>query len=479
MGATSFPAAVHARRRPYGPTSPPPEDLNDLSSPPWSAAAATPAALWTPALPVSPTLGLPDAAVLGMAATALAAACFFAVLRSALLHSVPRRVLAVGPGRRDAASDVRRDRLAPLLERAEPLATSASVFEITAQILFVAFVFDLSSAAAGHPLLLAIAVSAPLLVFASQVLPGALRGDRSDALLRAVLPGFELAQKPLAAVLYGLEAARRALLRVLGIRERPRSARRIVEGLRDVIEESDLHGELSETERELIENVIEFHDVGVVELMTPRTELQAVEVDQGLEEVMRTIARTGHVRIPVYERSLDSVLGLVHAEDVIRRLGEGPRTGPLRPLLRPVAFVPETKRVSELLREFRRDGQKLAVVIDEYGGTAGLITLDDILTGILGDVGGGFDRELTPIRSLADGSAEVRASAHVSDVNEELDLRLPEQEDYGTLAGFVLAEFGRLPRRGESFVKDDVEFLVTEASDRRVLTVRVRRLQPH
>ena len=448
----------------------PPNPSNEeaLTFPTLAAPGLVPAA-------VPPTfLPLTDPTVLALAAAALLATGFFAVLRSALLHSVPGRVLE------RAASPRERARLAPLLEHAEPLATSASIFQIASQILFVVLVLDLSSGTGWHPLLVAIVTSAPLLVFAGEVLPGALRGERSDALLRRVLPAFDLLQKPLAALIYGLEAARRTLMRLFRVPERPRATRRIVEDLRNVIEESDLEGELSATERELIENVVEFHDVDVAELMTPRTELEAVEVGAGLDEVMRTIARTGHTRIPIYEKSLDTILGLVHAQDVIQRLSEGTADGDVRSLLRPVGFVPETKRVSELLREFRRDRRKTAVVIDEYGGTAGLVTLGDIVTEIVGDMRGELGEDAPdPIRCLEDGTAEVRASAHVSDVNEELELDLPEEEDYETLAGFVLAELGRFPRRGESFVRGDVEFVVTEASDRRVLSVRVRKLEPH
>ena len=144
--------------------------------------------------------------------------------------------------------------------------------------------------------------------------------------------------------------------------------------------------------------------------------------------------------------------------------------------MRPAVFVPETKLISELLQEFRRDKQKIAIVLDEYGGTAGLVTMGDILAEIVGEMGDEFDAEEEAIRILEDGVAEVQASERVSEVNEALDLNLPEEEDYETLAGFVLAHLGRFPKAGEVFVADDVEYTVTEANDRRVLGMRVRKL---
>jgi CBS domain containing-hemolysin-like protein len=404
---------------------------------------------------------------------ALLATSFFAVLRSALLHSVPARVL-------EHSAEEPRRRLAPLLERAEALAISASIFEITFQALFLVGVLRLIDALEWLSLAIAILVSVPLLVFASESLPMALRGDRSDALLRAVLPTFDFVQKPLAALIYGMEALQRGVMRLFRIPEKPRSARRIVEVLRDVIEESDIEGELHETERELIENVVEFHDVDVAEVMTPRTELSAVEVESGVQAVIGVIAETGHTRIPVYASSLDSILGLAYAQDVIELVSrDALEACDLRGILRPVSFVPETKRVTELLTEFRRDKQKTAVVVDEYGGTAGLVSMGDIVAEIVGDMRQELGEDApAQIRRLEDGTVEILAGMRVSEVNEELELDLPEEEDYETLAGFVLSEFGRFPKRDESFVKNEIEFQVVEASDRRVLVVRVRRLEP-
>ena len=423
-------------------------------------------------------LAVEEMALLALGALALTAA--FALLRAALLHSVPSRVLELAEG------EERRKKLRPLLERAEPLATSASVYWITCQILFVVFVWVLVGEVLGGEGLskssmgLSLVITVPLLVIAGEFLPAVLRGERSDRMLARALPTFEFVQRPLAALILGLEATRRILMRLLRIPQRPPSTREIVEGLRAVIEDSERRSDLAESEREIIENALGFHDVDVAQVMTPRTEIQAVELEEGVQEVVRLIAETGHGRIPVYERTLDRIVGVAYAQEILQAIARGEiQTRDLRSLLRPVLFVPETKLASELLSEFRRSHQKIAVVLDEYGGTAGLVTMGDIVIELVGDMPGELGRsEPEPIARLADGRIEVLGTTRVSEVNEELGLELPEEEDYETLAGYVLSELGRFPRRGEAFERDGALFTVVEANDRRVLRVEIRLPEP-
>ncbi|MEM7308535.1 MAG: hemolysin family protein [Planctomycetota bacterium] len=431
------------------------------------------AAIPLPVPPAEIPLGTPEA--IGLAALALFFSGLFAMVRSALLHSVPGRVLA------RAETDDDRARLRPLLGKADALRTSASTYTITSQMAFLILVLGLvfRDDFTWPRLVVALLSTVPVLVFVSEVLPATLRGSKQDALLVRFLPLFHVLQLPLAAPVYGLEVTRRWTMRLLRIPERPKSAREIVEGLRDVIEESDLKGDLGETEKEIIENAVEFQDVDVAEVMTPRTEVSAVELSCSLGEVAQIVSEGGHGRIPVYEGNLDAVVGVVSARDVIRVLAEqgGLERCALGEVMRPAVFVPETKLISELLQEFRRDKQKIAIVLDEYGGTAGLVTMGDILAEIVGEMGDEFDAtEDEPIRVLDEGLAEVQASARVSEVNETLALDLPEEEDYETLAGYVLAQLGRFPKSGEAFLADDVEYTVTDANDRRVLRVRVRKL---
>jgi putative hemolysin len=409
-------------------------------------------------------------------AAALLLASFFATLRLALQHSLPERVLA----RTD--NEKKRERLRPLLERVGPLATSAGVLKLAADVVFVALVLwvvvgdatlSLSKAATA----LAIAVAS--LLFATELVPAAVAQRWGDRILLGLLRPFHVLQLPLRAVVVSLEALRGALHRLFGLPDSPGDSRQIVEGLREVIQDAEVSGGLDETERELIENVMEFRDVDVAAVMTPRTEIHGVAVGDDLLAVARKVTACGHSRLPVYEDSLDTILGTISARDVVQVVAESGGAGEaeldLRALMRPAYFVPETKRISELLAEFRREKTKIAVVLDEYGGTAGLVTLADITGELVGDVLDEFDEDEDPaFHRHDDGSVEIDASEHVSDVNEELDTDIPDTEDYETLGGFVLAELGHFPKQGESFERDGFTYTVTEASDRRVLRVRVQ-----
>ncbi len=420
-------------------------------------------------MPLSASLGDWEIALLALVALVLTGG--FAVLRAALLHSVPDRVLE------EAGSDADRERLRPLLGRAEQLATSASVLAISFQILFVVLVLamvgeDFSAAPMG----VSLAISVPLLVFATEVVPHMVAGERSDRLLCRVLPGFDLLQSPLALLALGLDGLRKLLMRLLRIPEPAQAVRSIVEDLRDVIVDSDRADPLREEERELIENVVEFYDVDVAEIMTPRTEMTAVEIDEGFAALVNVFAESGHARIPVYEKNLDHIVGIAYAHKILRlAAGGAPADGPLRELLEPVGFVPETKLVSELLKEFRTAKRKIAVVLDEYGGTAGVVTVSDVIAELVGDMTEEIGEPAPePIRRRADGSIEVEGSTRVSEVNEELELSFPEEEDYETLAGFVLAQLGRFPKVGERLHWDGVQVEVTSANDRRVLELLLR-----
>lgn len=400
-------------------------------------------------------------------------AAAFATLRKSLQRTVGSRILG------SVSDPAERERLAPLLAETDLLQTSAGVFEVASRAAFAALVVRALSRASGEigwlEVGLTIVISVPILLLGCDALATALAVRRGEAIVRAALPPFHLLHLPLRWAVRGLEAAKGALMRVVGLRQNPSDARRIVEGLREVIEESDLSRELDDTEREIISNVMEFRDVDVAAIMTPRTEVIGIEVGESLEEATRVLAESGHSRIPVFEGTLDTIIGVLTARDVVLAAAEKSASGGLRAWLRPAFFVPETKPISELLTEMRREKLKIAIVLDEYGGTAGIVTVGDILREIVGDIGDESDEpEAQPIRRLPDGSAEVDATLHVSEVNKELEIGIPEGEDYETLAGFVLSELGRFPKRGESFAALGQEYVILEANDRRVLKVQIR-----
>jgi CBS domain containing-hemolysin-like protein len=412
-----------------------------------------------------------EAVLWTLAALLLTAA--FATLRRALAHSHPDRILD------RARNEDHRRRLEPLLGRADSLATSASLFKITFELAFIALVLDLTSGEA--PLTwphfaLTLAITAPSLLLLAEGLPAALARRFGDDLLLRTLGPFHVFQWPLAGPVALLDGLRRTLLRVLGLPVATDSARRIVEGLREVIEENADASELDETEREFLENVMEFRDVDVAAIMTPRTEIHGVNVESNLRDAVILAANSGHSRIPVFEDSPDSIIGTIEARDILQILARDAfATTTLRDILHPAFFTPETRHLSDLVDDFRREKVKMAIVLDEYGGTAGLVTLGDVVSEVFGEIADDFDEEEpAALRILADGMAEVMGNLRVAEVNEALDLAIPEEEDFETLAGYVLSELGHFPKPGESFTRGDVTYSILEANDRRVLRVAIR-----
>lgn len=433
-------------------------------NPSTTAATIAAAALPLPGLD-SPQLG-------GLALTLLALSALFATLRAGLLRVSPARILAC------AQSDSKRERLEQLMRRSAPLSTSANVLKLTCDLSFTGCVFLLLSEPkdAGQDVILALLLSVPLILLATELLPSIFVRAAGPGILAKSLPFFDVVQLPIAALTWLLLRIQSTLLGLMGQEQDARQ--RLMDDLREVVEDGKLEGDLHESERELIENVMEFRDVDVAEIMTPRTELSAVEVDSGIQAAIETVARDGHSRIPVYRGTPDTIVGIFVARDVINMMAEnGFQEVRLEEVLRPAFFVPETKLVSELLSEFRRDRLKVAIVLDEYGGTAGLVSMGDILGELVGDIPDEFDlEEPEPIHHVHAGKADVDASLRVSEVNEELELGLPEDADYETLAGFVLSKLGHFPKSGESFQDGDIEYTVLEANDRRVIKMRVERL---
>ena len=412
---------------------------------------------------------------LGVSALALALALAFAILRRSLAQSTPERVLEGVP------TGERRTALERLLARSDRLTTSAAILELTCALFFSASVVRLVYAEDGHPwrsLAFGTATCVPILWFVTDALPRSLALRVGDPLVRATLRPFRLLQLPVEWLTFGLEAVRRGLLRLFGVHDDPESTRKIVAGLREVIEDADRSGHLDETEREMIGSVMELRDIDAAALMTPRTRMVAADIDEGLPAAAKMLAESGHSRIPVYQGSVDRVIGTLTARDIVQAIASGPlESADFRALLHTPMLVPETTKVRGLVAEMRRQRTELAVVVDDYGGTAGLISIGDIVSELLGEIPDEYDEDApAKVRRLADGAFELDAGLHVSEANAELDLDLPEEADFETLGGFVLAQLGRFPQRGESFENNGFEFRVVDASDRRVLKVRVRKL---
>ena len=232
---------------------------------------------------------------------------------------------------------------------------------------------------------------------------------------------------------------------------------------------------LEEQERELIHSIIEFGDTIVREVMTPRTDMVTVSVTSSPRRALDLVIAEGYSKLPVYDETVDNVIGVVHDRELLIALSNGTiASTSLRSLMRPVTLVPENKRISELLREMQRAKYSLAIVLDEYGGTAGLVTMEDLLEEIVGEIRDEHDEgEEEPIRRLSDDEWVVEAGTNIEDVNNALDIELPHEE-FETIGGLTVGLFGRLPSEGEEIdAPENVRLRIDRMRGRRILTVRV------
>lgn len=240
----------------------------------------------------------------------------------------------------------------------------------------------------------------------------------------------------------------------------------------EVVSEGEKHGAVDETEKEMIESVIELRDTHVGQIMTPRTEVIGLEVTSSLHDARELILKEGHSRIPVYEDTIDKVVGVLYAKDLLKIADEHPPG--LRDLMRKVPFVPESKPLRDLLTEFQETKIHLAIVIDEYGGTAGLVTIEDILEELVGEIVDEYEPpEPDALTMVDETTVDVDAKLRIDELNDELDIELPEGKDYDTVGGFVLSALGRIPGVDEELVLDNVHIRIVDADDRRINRVRV------
>jgi putative hemolysin len=242
------------------------------------------------------------------------------------------------------------------------------------------------------------------------------------------------------------------------------------------LEQHRTEGVLDEEEQEMIENVLELSSSTADEIMTPRTDIVAAEVNSDLQKVLDIITSAGHTRIPVYEKNIDNIIGLVYAKDLLGEIGKSGEEFKLRDKMRDAYFVPESKPLRALLHEFQNQKLHIAVVLDEYGGTAGIVTFEDILEELVGEITDEYEETPTePIKNIDDNTIEADARTDIGDINDQCELNLPEDEDYETIGGFVFSRLGYIPKTGESFDHENLKFTIISAEARSIKRIRIQK----
>ena len=243
--------------------------------------------------------------------------------------------------------------------------------------------------------------------------------------------------------------------------------------IRDIIETGEREGVLEEDERQMLQRTLRFNRTIAKEVMTPRLDMTAVSKDASIQEALETCIQSGHARLPVYEGSLDNVIGVVHVRDLVRDLnyGELDTDLELEDLIEPTLHVPESKNVDDLLAEMRDNRMHMVIVIDEFGTTEGLVTMEDLTEEIVGEILEGEEEE--PIEFLDEDTAIVKGEVNIEEVNESLGIDIPEGEEFETIAGFVFNRAGRLVEEGEVIEYEGMEIPVEQVENTRIMKARI------
>ena len=250
------------------------------------------------------------------------------------------------------------------------------------------------------------------------------------------------------------------------------------EDIREMMDMGEEIGAIEGVQKDMVNNIFEFDDITAAEIMTPRIDVVAVEVSEGLMEALQLAVDNGYSRLPVYEEDVDHVIGILYIKDLLPYVGRSlPKSVTMRHLLRETYFVPDTKKCDELFEEMNAKHLQMAIVVDEYGGVAGIVTIEDLLESIVGNMQDEFDNEEEEITQLDEDSFEVDGNLSISELEELLHTQLPEG-DYDTVAGFILDQLGHIPADDEKAEVqfEDLSFTVTDMDDLRIDNILIKRM---
>ncbi|WP_394355530.1 hemolysin family protein [Halapricum desulfuricans] len=299
--------------------------------------------------------------------------------------------------------------------------------------------------------------------------------ENTELHARRVAPPLKVVGKVLLPLIAVFDYLTRQVNKITGGRSEIESTYVTRDEIRNMIKTGEREGVLDEEEREMLHRTLRFNNTIAKEVMTPRLDVTAVSKDADIAEAIETCIQSGHARLPVYEGSLDNVIGVVHIRDLVRDLNYGENEQlELSDLIEPTLHVPESKNVDDLLKEMRENRMHMVVVIDEFGTTEGIVTMEDLTEEIVGEILEGSEEE--PIEFVDSDTAIVKGEVNIEEVNEALSIDIPEGEEFETLAGFIFNRVGRLVEEGEIIAYDGVEIRVEQVENTRIMKARISRI---
>jgi putative hemolysin len=374
--------------------------------------------------------------------------------------------------------------LEPTVEHADDLIYVTALCRLLANtcvLISFLLLFRVEGASIAMQYTIAVIASMIICVFASVAMPHALARHGAEKFIGLFAPAIHAVRwvlLPATKMMNMVDAAVERAFSSGPVEASEQKEQEIEQEILDVIEEGAKEGVVDPTERDMIESVIEFRATQVGQIMTARPEIIGVDINATLDQVKHTLEESGHSRLPVYEGTLDKIVGILYARDLLKHLGLPPEVFNIRSAIRPPYYVPETKPLRDLLMDFRLQKVHIAIVLDEYGGTSGLATIEDVLEELVGEISDEHEpTEPAMFKRLSDNAAEVDARIYIGDLNRHLALHLPEDEGYETLGGFISTTMGRIPQAGQVFEHHGAKYTILDAEPNKVNRVKIE-VQP-
>ncbi len=320
----------------------------------------------------------------------------------------------------------------------------------------------------------AVAAMTVLIILFGEVLPKCIAIAKGEALLVIVLPFIRIFSRIVCPLIWLMNQAANFTGRVTGLDLSVSDSFTTKEEIDQVLKIGEETGVLEESEREMIDSVISFDETRVSEIMVPRTSMHILDAASKVDEALLFIQNMGNSRVPVFSGTADNIIGIVLIKDLLFASAQGKNDDPVTKVMRKPLFVPETMRVSQLLKLMQNARMHMAVVVDEYGGTAGLVTLEDLLEEIVGEIRDEYDEDDSRVILLPDGLFKLAAGISLEDLNDAIGSNF-QSEDVDSLGGFLLEKFGDFPRVGDSIVIDNWTFQISSMGEHRILDVVARK----
>ncbi len=313
-----------------------------------------------------------------------------------------------------------------------------------------------------------------------QMIPRRLANKYPKALAYGVIGFVSFMTKIMYPIVWLLELFSSLIGRIFGLDSSDSDRKMTEEEIRTIVEASGKMGNIDEEESEMIQNIFDFSDTNVEEIMTHRTEISALNVRSTKSQVIQHVQNEQFTRYPVYEGDIDHIIGILHVKDLLKYIDNVEEKFSIRSLIRPPFFIPDSKKTSELFKEMQRTKNHIAVVLDEYGGTAGIVTIEDLLEEIVGNIFDEYDEVDDEINQIGEGVYEIDGLCNINDVEDSIQAGLPI-DDYDTLSGFILGQLGRFPEEKEAIMIEfnGYSYEVLETEDKIISRVRVTKLEIH